>query len=62
MQQKGRLNKKIAKLQNVINELQGKCLITLWCLIDVPPPPPPPLINFSKIFHPGHSYSNPPGY
>ena len=21
--------------------------------------PPPPLINFSKIFHPGHSYSNP---
>ena len=23
---------------------------------------PPPLINFSKIFQPGHSYSNLPGY
>ena len=22
--------------------------------------PPSPLINFSKFFHPGHSYSNPP--
>ena len=22
----------------------------------------PPLINFSKIFHPGHSYSNPPPF
>ena len=30
---------------------------TLRCLIDVPPYPP--LINFSKIFHPGRSYSNP---
>ena len=29
---------------------------TLWCLIDVPP-----LINVSKFFQPGHSYSN-PGY
>ena len=34
-------------------------LSTLRCLIDVPLPPPP-LINLSKIFHPGHSYSNLP--
>ena len=30
---------------------------TLWSLIIVPP-----LINFSYLFHPGHSYSNPPTY
>ena len=30
-------------------------------LIDVPPPHPL-LINFEKIFHPGHSYSTPPVY
>ena len=28
MQQKRRLNKKVTKLQIVINELQGKCLIS----------------------------------
>ena len=42
-----------------------KNMFTLRSLIDAPPPPPPPppplpLINFSKFFHPGHSYSNPP--
>ena len=31
---------------------------TLRSLTDVPPPFPP-LINFSKFFHPGHSYSTP---
>ena len=34
---------------------RGLNVLTLWSLIDVPP-----LFNFSKIFHPGHSYSNPP--
>ena len=42
-------------------------LSTLRCLIvgpdPIPPPPTPSLINFSKIFHPGHSYANsPPPY
>ena len=31
-------------------------LYTLRSLIDVPPS----VMNFSKFFHPGHSYSNPP--
>ena len=30
-------------------------LFTFLCLKDVPP-----LINFSNVFQPGHSYSNPP--
>ena len=32
-------------------------IAALWSLIDVPP-----LINLSKVFRPGHSYSNPLAY
>ena len=55
-----------SQLQCFLQKLNNKGFFdesTLRCLIDIPPVPPlftPLLINFSNIFHPGHSYSNPP--
>ena len=43
------------EIRRVCSGSTPPCIFTVGCLVDVPP-----LFTFSKIFHPGHSYSSPP--